>query len=172
MSALRVLLLLSLAIFCGEFAIMFALRFLHIENEVVNNIVDATALVVIIFPFLYFFVLRTILNKNAELTAAQQGLLTAKLELEHRIEERTNEIAATCPTDPVPSDVRVIVESRTSALSYEPSTGSISTQNVGLPECTRNVRLPPETYTRAGYGAVTVLGAPTPSVSNQSMPST
>ncbi|MBI5908941.1 MAG: hypothetical protein HY848_03155, partial [Betaproteobacteria bacterium] len=95
MSALRLLILLSLTIFCGEFAIMFALDYLPIENELIKNIADATALVVIVFPFLYFFVLKTMLNKNAELTATQQQLVTAKLELEHRIDERTNEIAVT-----------------------------------------------------------------------------
>jgi len=95
MSALRLLTLLSLTIFCGEFAIMFALDYLRIENEVVTNIVDATALIVIVFPALYFLVLKTILNKNADLTDAQRQLLAAKQELEQRIEERTNEIAVT-----------------------------------------------------------------------------
>lgn len=95
MSALRLLLLLSVTIFCGEFAIMFALDYVHIENEFVTNIVDATTLVVIVFPFLYFFVLKTIVTKNEDLTATHQELLAAHEELEQRIKERTNEITVT-----------------------------------------------------------------------------
>lgn len=95
MSALRLLLLLSLAIFCGEFAIMIALDYIQVQSELIANVIDATTLVVIVFPFLYFFVFKTFVVRNEELTTTQQQLLTAKLELEHRIDERTKEIAVT-----------------------------------------------------------------------------
>lgn len=95
MSALRLLILLSLTIFCGEMTIMVALDYVHIENEFVTNIVDATTLVVIVFPFLYFFIFRSTMQKNKDLTATHQQLLAAKEELEQRIAERTNEITAT-----------------------------------------------------------------------------
>lgn len=95
MGALRLLILLSLTIFCGEMAIMVALQYAHIENEIFANILDATTLVIIVFPFIYFFVFRSTMQKNKELTATQQQLLTAKEELEQRIAERTHEIAAT-----------------------------------------------------------------------------
>jgi diguanylate cyclase len=95
MSALRLLILLSLTIFCGEMAIMVALDYVHIENEIVTNIVDASTLVVIVFPFLYFFIFRNTMQKNKDLTATQQQLLAAKEELEQRIAERTNEVTAT-----------------------------------------------------------------------------
>jgi diguanylate cyclase len=95
MSALRLLILLSMTIFCGELAIMLALDHINIESELTRNVVDATTLVVIVFPFLYFFAFRTILQKNKDLTATQQQLSATKEELEQRIEERTNEITLT-----------------------------------------------------------------------------
>ena len=93
MTALRVLILLSATIFCGELAIMLVLDYVQIESTLVSNIVDASTLVVIVFPFLYFFVLKTIMAKNEELTGAQHQLVTAKQELEQRISARTDEIA-------------------------------------------------------------------------------
>lgn len=92
MSAWRLLAFLSLVIFGGEAAIMFALDYAAIDNELGKSAVDSTALVIIVFPFLYFFVFRTIIQKNNELTAARQKLLVAQENLEQRIEERTNEI--------------------------------------------------------------------------------
>jgi diguanylate cyclase (GGDEF)-like protein len=76
----RLLGLLSVTIFGGELAIMFALNYLHIGNKIVENFIDATALVVIVFPVLHFFVFKTILS--------------AKERLEERIVERTRDIEA------------------------------------------------------------------------------
>jgi diguanylate cyclase (GGDEF)-like protein len=92
MPALHLLTLLSLTIFGGEIAIMFALDYANIENEFLKNAADAAALVVVVFPFLYFFIFRTIMKKNKDLIAFQQQLLVAQEELEQRIEERTTEI--------------------------------------------------------------------------------
>jgi diguanylate cyclase (GGDEF)-like protein len=92
MTALRLLTLLSLTIFGGEIAIMFALNHINIENEFLKNTADAAALVVVVFPFLYFFIFRTMVKKNKDLSATQQKLLVAQQELEQRIEERTDEI--------------------------------------------------------------------------------
>src|SRR3990172_2265432 len=78
MSVFRILGLLSLAIFGGEMAIMFALGYVPINNEILKNIIDATALIIVVFPLLYFFAFKTTL-------AAQRGL-------EQRIEERTVDI--------------------------------------------------------------------------------
>jgi diguanylate cyclase (GGDEF)-like protein len=92
MTALHLLILLSLTIFGGEIAIMFALDYANIENEFLKNAADAAALVVVVFPFLYFFIFRTIMKKNKDLIAFQQQLLVAQEELEQRIEERTTEV--------------------------------------------------------------------------------
>lgn len=92
MSALRLLLLLSLTIFSSELIIMLALNFLHIENDYIASLVDAAALIVIVFPALYFFVLKTIVKKNDALTAAHAQLITANDDLERGIAERTAEI--------------------------------------------------------------------------------
>lgn len=92
MSAMRLLVLLSLSIFCGEFAIMVALDYVRIESEFITNLVDSTALVVIVFPSLYFFALKTIMRQNRSLTAAHRRLVASKRELEKMVDERTCEI--------------------------------------------------------------------------------
>ncbi len=92
MSAFRLLALLALAIFGGEMTIMFVLDYVPIGNGSYKNVVDATALIIIVFPLLYFFVFRVILKRNKALTSARGQLLAAQEKLEERIEERTNEI--------------------------------------------------------------------------------
>jgi hypothetical protein len=78
MTALRLLILLIASIFCGEVAIMFALEYVAFDNNLARNALDATALVTIIFPFLYFFVFRAIVQKNKDLAAAQRQLLPTR----------------------------------------------------------------------------------------------
>lgn len=92
MSALRLLVLLSLSIFCGEFAIMVALDHVRIQSEFITNLVDSTALVVIVFPSLYFFVLKTVMRQNKSLSVAHRRLVASKHQLEGMIAERTGEI--------------------------------------------------------------------------------
>lgn len=92
MGALRLLTLVSLAIFLGEFGIMLVLDHYPIENRVLSATVDAAALVAIVFPFLYFLVFKTMLVTNYELTVARQQLLRDRESLEQRVEQRTIEI--------------------------------------------------------------------------------
>jgi diguanylate cyclase (GGDEF)-like protein/PAS domain S-box-containing protein len=92
MTALRLLILLIASIFCGEMAIMFALEYVAIDNNLARNTLDATALVTIISPFLYFFMFRAIVQKNKDLTAAQRQLLVQQKTLERTVKSRTNEI--------------------------------------------------------------------------------
>ena len=92
MTALRLLILLTASIFFGEVAIMFALEYVAFDNNLARNVLDATALVTIIFPFLYFFMFRAIVQKNKDLTAAQRQLLVEQKTLERTVKSRTNEI--------------------------------------------------------------------------------
>lgn len=72
---------LSAAIFVGEAIIMFALDSIALENPVVEGLIDATALVAIVFPVIYLFAFRT--------------LMMAKERLEECIAQRTQEIQET-----------------------------------------------------------------------------
>lgn len=93
MRVLKLLLVLLATIFCGEFVIMIALDYWRVETKFVNNLLDATLLVIFAFPFLYLFAFRTIIAQNRELAAAREQLLISKCDLERRIEARTKEIA-------------------------------------------------------------------------------
>jgi diguanylate cyclase (GGDEF)-like protein/PAS domain S-box-containing protein len=92
MSALRLLILLAASIFFGELAIMFTLEYVTIDDSVARNALDATALVIIVFPVLYFFVFRAVILNAKNLTAAQQQLLAEQKTLKQNISERTKEI--------------------------------------------------------------------------------
>lgn len=78
MQIARLLILISIAIFGSELAIMFVLDYFQIGHGVVEAFVDALALVVVVFPVLYFFTFRT--------------TVIAKERLEERIIERTREL--------------------------------------------------------------------------------
>ena len=95
MTALRLLALLSLAVFTGEAAIMFVLDRLTIPDPVVRNLLDATALTVLVFPLLYVFMVRPLLQRNRALGAAKLALQAAQQDLEARIRDRTAEVATT-----------------------------------------------------------------------------
>ena len=78
MSVVRLLALLSIAIFCGEAAIMFFLDYVPIGAGILRDVSDAAILIIIVFPLLYFFAFRTILTSHGR--------------LEERIRERTADI--------------------------------------------------------------------------------
>lgn len=73
--------LVSLAIFVGEMAIMLVLDRYPIENDTVKATVDAAGLVVILFPLLYFLVFKAILKKSKDsfetLSATNEAILRA-----------------------------------------------------------------------------------------------
>lgn len=92
MSAARLLAMVSLAIFVGEAAIMVASGYAPIESEFLKNAIDATALVVIVFPFLYYLVFKPVFKKNHELYVLKEQLLDARERLEERVDERTKDV--------------------------------------------------------------------------------
>lgn len=94
MTALRLLVLLSLATFAGEAGIMFVLDRVTIADPIVRNLLDATALTVLLFPLLYFFMFRAMLKRNQALGAARRDLQAVQRDLEARIRDRTAEVAA------------------------------------------------------------------------------
>ena len=93
MSALRLLILLIASIFCAEMAIMFALEYVATGNNLAQSALDATALVIIMFPVLYFFLFKAIMQKNNDLAAAHWELLVERKTLERTVKSRTNEVA-------------------------------------------------------------------------------
>jgi hypothetical protein len=64
MSIIRFAVILTAAIFFGEIAVMYALEFVPIQNALLENVLDASALVCLVFPVLYFFSLRSIILSN------------------------------------------------------------------------------------------------------------
>lgn len=71
---------------------MVALSYAPIESDLFKNVIDATALVVIVFPFLYFLVFKPVFKKNQELYVLKEQLLDARVRLEERISERTKDV--------------------------------------------------------------------------------
>ena len=69
----RILALLSAAIFFGEIAVMIALGQLHVENAILESVIDATALLLIIFPVVYFFALRSMITTQASAFASERS---------------------------------------------------------------------------------------------------
>lgn len=93
--AIRVLIIVVAAIFFGELAIMFGLQYLNPQEGAWVNVADSLSLSLIVFPIVYFAVFRPILEKNRNLEAAEQALLSGQLDLEKRIVDRTAEISLT-----------------------------------------------------------------------------
>lgn len=87
----RILALLCAAIFFGEIAVMFVLDFLSMENTVLESVIDAAALLAIVFPILYFFALRSMLSTQAHLEAGVRErtaeIESAKGELERSVDK-------------------------------------------------------------------------------------
>lgn len=86
----RILALLSAAIFFGEIAVMIVLDHLHVENAILESVIDATALVLIIFPILYFFALKSMLARQANLETGVKER-TAAIEIANGELEKTIE---------------------------------------------------------------------------------
>jgi diguanylate cyclase (GGDEF)-like protein len=74
----RLFAMLAASIFGGELLIMFVLDAVGINNKTLENFIDSTALVIIVFPIIYLFTFKT--------------LLSSQERLEERIMERTREI--------------------------------------------------------------------------------
>ncbi len=90
--AIRTLLIVVVAVFGGELAIMFGLEQLNLKAGVWGNFADSLALSLILFPVIYLAVFRPMLQKNRNLAAAEQALLAGQAVLEERITERAAEV--------------------------------------------------------------------------------
>jgi PAS domain-containing protein len=82
----------ALAIFAGEALIMFIMPLFGEIPVGVEAILDATMLTLVAAPFLYFFLFRPIVLHIDERKNAELALLNLNHDLEHRVEERTNEL--------------------------------------------------------------------------------
>jgi diguanylate cyclase (GGDEF)-like protein/PAS domain S-box-containing protein len=89
------LLFMVVAIFIAEFIVMFLLSALPPMSDMVQATLDASLLVMLSSPFLYFFLMRPLLLHIGEKEQAEAGLRKSHAALEHRVEERTSELAET-----------------------------------------------------------------------------
>ena len=71
---------------------MFGLEQFNLKDGAWVNFADSRSLSLIVFPVVYFAVFRPIMEKNRNLEAAEQALLSGQAELEKRIVERTAEV--------------------------------------------------------------------------------
>ncbi|MCM2358380.1 MAG: ATP-binding protein [Geobacteraceae bacterium] len=93
MSPVRLLAIITGIIFVVEISIMlFLLPSLAIQADQ-EAFVDAALLIVVLFPGLYFFMLRPLRLHIAELSGARDSLSRSRDELEARVQERTIELA-------------------------------------------------------------------------------
>lgn len=90
--SINLLVTLSLSILLVESAIMFILPYVGIGHSVGENLLDAAALTVMLFPVLYFLVVRRLTRKNSELENHKSKLQLIQAELEQRVAARTGEL--------------------------------------------------------------------------------
>jgi diguanylate cyclase (GGDEF)-like protein len=81
-------------VFLGELAIMFALAMLRVPDGPLNSFADSLLLSALLFPVIYFAVVRPMLERDHNLEGARQALVLSQSSLETRIAERTEEITA------------------------------------------------------------------------------
>ena len=93
-SIVRIIIILSATIFFGELAIMYALSSVDIQNKTIENFLDAGALLVIVFPVLYFFSIKSMLLNQQRLEVSVRER-TADIEVARdRLEEAVEELKA------------------------------------------------------------------------------
>ena len=95
LSAMRLLITLTAAIFVAELVIMFGLQFFAFHNTFIEALIDAAALTIVTFPVLYFWVFRSLMNKNAELVEIEEHLRASQKNLEIKVDERNKNLTET-----------------------------------------------------------------------------
>ncbi len=91
----RIILILVITIFVFEGILMYLLTFFQAFPLWVEGIIDSTILAIAVFPILYYFVFRPMINEIDHRFLAEKALLKNKLELEERVAERTQELSDT-----------------------------------------------------------------------------
>jgi PAS domain-containing protein len=89
----QLLALTALAIFVAEAVIMFLMPLIGPIPMVFEAILDAVLLTVLASPFLYFLLFRPMLLHIEERRTAEKALLDLNASLEHRVDERTNDLS-------------------------------------------------------------------------------
>jgi len=84
--------LIAVCVFLGEAAVMIALSLLPEISTSVEALFDATLLMLILSPVLYFFVYRPFTRNILDLRRSEQAIHEANTELENRVNERTAEL--------------------------------------------------------------------------------
>ncbi len=91
-SPLRSLVTITVSIFFAEFFIMTLLAFLPPFSEPAEAFLDASLLAILVFPFLYFFLLKPMIVHIKELTVVEENLEYYKNHLEDLVEDRSNKL--------------------------------------------------------------------------------
>jgi len=76
-----------LAVFIAELIVMLGLSQLGLEDPVIVALLDAVLLTALVFPCVYYFAFKKLIQKNAE-------LVESETRLENRVEKRTTELNA------------------------------------------------------------------------------
>jgi PAS domain S-box-containing protein len=91
-SPLRSLVTITVSIFLAEFLVMTLLAFLPPFLEPVEAFFDASLLVILVFPFLYFFLLKPMIVHMKERKMVEENLNYYKNHLEDLVEDRSNKL--------------------------------------------------------------------------------
>ena len=92
-SAYRLLLLTVGAVFLAEFTIMAIFSLISESESFGHAFLDASLLVVLVFPLLYFLLIRPLIYNISERKAAQEALAESYAKLEQTVLNRTEELA-------------------------------------------------------------------------------
>lgn len=93
-SPIRLVIIVTLAVFFSEAALMYILYQLPRAPIWFEALFDATLLVILLSPVIYFFIFRPFVQQITSLNRAEAALVAANEKLENRVAERTAELHA------------------------------------------------------------------------------
>ncbi|MFQ6678072.1 MAG: PAS domain S-box protein [Fidelibacterota bacterium] len=91
----RIILILGITIFAVESILMFFLTYFQSIPLWLEGLIDSTILVILVFPILFYYVLKPMITEIDQRTKAEKELLDIQLELEKRVEKRTKQLSET-----------------------------------------------------------------------------
>ena len=94
-SPIRLVMIIAITVFFSETFEMVFFSFLPSFPFIIEAVIDATLLVLLISPVIYFFAYRPFFQQINNLDRTERALQKANLELEKRVDERTAELKRT-----------------------------------------------------------------------------